>query len=145
MTHRGTNEQEAALAPGPVWTGAENLSKNVIKSLVNEASNHTLYQLQSHGARAPRKEEMRLKFHWKRKSFSVHIQERLIAAVRCINDIKNLQLLSLKTAIRLFEVKVLPTLTYGLESIWDHLSVKQLESIWDHLSVRQRDGIRDQI
>jgi hypothetical protein len=42
------------------------------------------------------------------KSFSVHIRERLIAAVKCINDIKNLQLLSLKTAIRLFEVKVLP-------------------------------------
>jgi hypothetical protein len=63
------------------------------------------------------------------KSFSVHIQERLIAAVRCINDIKNLQLLSLKTAIRLFEVKVLPTLTYGLEIIWDHLAVKQLESL----------------
>ena len=64
-----------------------------------------------------------------RKSFSVHIQERLIGAVRCINDIENLQLLSLKTAIRLFEVKVLPTLTYGLKIIWDHLSVKQLESI----------------
>jgi hypothetical protein len=45
------------------------------------------------------------------KSFSVHIQEILLAAVRCINDIKNLQLLSLKTAIRVFEVKVLPTLT----------------------------------
>jgi hypothetical protein len=35
----------------------------------------------------------------------------------------------LKTAIRLFEVKVLLTLTYGLEIIWDYLSVKQLESI----------------
>jgi hypothetical protein len=35
----------------------------------------------------------------------------------------------LKTAIRLFEVKDLPTLTYGLEIIWDHLSTKQLESI----------------
>jgi hypothetical protein len=55
------------------------------------------------------------------KSFSVHIQERLIAAVRCINYIKHLQLLSLKTAIRLFEVEVLPTLTYGLEIIGDHL------------------------
>jgi hypothetical protein len=32
-------------------------------------------------------------------------------------------------AFRLFKVKVLPTLTYGLQIIWDHLSVKQLESI----------------
>ena len=39
-------------------------------------------------------------------TFSIHIKQRLIDAVRAISDIKNIQLLSLKTAMRLFEGKL---------------------------------------
>jgi hypothetical protein len=53
----------------------------------------------------------------------VHLQERIVGAIRSINEISNLQLLSLQTA------KVVPALTYGLEIIWNHLTVKQLQSI----------------
>jgi hypothetical protein len=63
------------------------------------------------------------------KTFGVHLRERIVGAIRSINEISNLQLLSLQTAIRLFEAKVAPALTYGLEIIWEHLTVKQLQRI----------------
>jgi hypothetical protein len=59
----------------------------------------------------------------------VHLQERVVGAIRSINEISNLQLLSLKTAIGQFEAKVVPALTCGLEISWEHLTVKQLQSI----------------
>ena len=63
------------------------------------------------------------------KSFSIHIRERLIGSVKAINDIKNIQQLSMETALRLFEAKILPTLTYGIEIIWEYLTEKQLKNI----------------
>ena len=36
-------------------------------------------------------------------------------------------MLSLKTALRLFEAKTLLTLTYGIEIIWEHLTERQLK------------------
>ena len=38
-------------------------------------------------------------------------------------------LLRVQTAMRLFEAKILPTLTYGIEIIWEHLTERQLKSI----------------
>ena len=52
------------------------------------------------------------------KMFSIHIQERLYTAVRSISDIDKLQRISLKTAMRLFEAKIVPTLTYCIKIIW---------------------------
>ena len=63
------------------------------------------------------------------KTFTVHIQERLNAAVRSISDIEHLQRISLKTAMRLFDAKIVPTLTYGIEIIWECLTVRQLQDI----------------
>jgi hypothetical protein len=50
----------------------------------------------------------------------------MVAAVRAMNNIKNLKLLTLGTAMQLFRLKVEPTLTYGLEFIWEYLMCKQL-------------------
>lgn len=62
-------------------------------------------------------------------TFTFHLKERLAAALRSVSDIRHLQRMSLKTAMELFRVKVVPTLTYGLEVIWEHLSQKQLQEL----------------
>jgi hypothetical protein len=56
------------------------------------------------------------------KSFKQHVK----AALRAMHDIENLRLLSLETAMKLFSAKVAPILIYGLEQIWDHLTVNDL-------------------
>jgi hypothetical protein len=61
--------------------------------------------------------------------FTKHISERMSAAKRAINDIDHQNRLSLATAMKLFQLKVAPVATYGLENIWTHLRVKQLENI----------------
>jgi hypothetical protein len=43
-----------------------------------------------------------------------------------MNDIKNLKLIALGTAMQLFRLRVEPTLTYGMELIWEYLTCKQL-------------------
>jgi hypothetical protein len=58
-----------------------------------------------------------------------HIRDRAIAAIRAMQDIKNLNLLSLNTAMKLFRAKIMPILTYGLELIWEHLSLKNLTTL----------------
>jgi len=42
-----------------------------------------------------------------------------------MNDIKDLKLIALETAMQLFRLKLVPTLTYGMELIWEHLTRKQ--------------------
>jgi hypothetical protein len=39
------NVREAGWAPGPVWTGDENLSPTGVRSMVRPASSHSLYLL----------------------------------------------------------------------------------------------------
>jgi len=43
-----------------------------------------------------------------------------------MNDIKDMKLIALGTAMQLFRLKVVPTLTYGMELIWEYLPCKQL-------------------
>lgn len=62
-------------------------------------------------------------------SFNVHIQERTAAAVRAIFAIKKLSSLSLDTAMKLFHTTIAPVVTYGLEMIWDKLSISDMERI----------------
>ena len=62
-------------------------------------------------------------------TFSVHIKERLAAAIRSMSDIRHLPRMSLNKAMELFRVKVLPSLTYGLEVVWEYLSQKQLQEL----------------
>jgi hypothetical protein len=60
------------------------------------------------------------------KSFRIHLRPRMVAAVTAMNEIKNLKLIALGTAMQLFRLKVGPTLTYGMELIWEYLTCKQL-------------------
>ena len=48
-------------------------------------------------------------------TFSVHIKERLAAAIRSISDIRHLYRMPLETAMKIFRTKALRTLIYGLE------------------------------
>lgn len=57
----------------------------------------------------------------------MHIKERAIAATKGLVEIKNLTQLSLETAIRLFEAKIVPLLTYGIEIAWPNLSLKDVQ------------------
>ena len=61
--------------------------------------------------------------------FTRHIQDRLNAAIRAINDIKHLNKLSIRTALKLFQLKIIPVAAYGLENIWSHLKMKHLEQL----------------
>ena len=61
------------------------------------------------------------------KCFTKHVTGRAANAIMAINDIKNIQALSLDTAMKLFRAKILPTLSYGIEIIWPHLTVANLE------------------
>jgi len=60
------------------------------------------------------------------KSFRIHLRSRMVAAVRAMNYIKDMKLITLGTAMQLFRLKVVPTLTYGIELIWEYLMCKQL-------------------
>jgi hypothetical protein len=44
-------------------------------------------------------------------TFRLHIKDKALAAMKAMYDINNLHRLSLKTAMRLFETKILPILT----------------------------------
>ena len=48
----------------------------------------------------------------------------MVAAVRAMNYIKDMKLITLGTAMQLFKLKVVPTLTYGMELIWEYLTHK---------------------
>ena len=63
------------------------------------------------------------------RSFSAHVVDRCRRAQLAINSIKNPQLLSLQTALHLFDMKVGPTASYGIEVIWEKLTLANLEMI----------------
>lgn len=63
----------------------------------------------------------------KATSFSYHVQERTAAAVKAIYSIKNIALLSLGTAMILFKTTISPIVTYGIEEIWEKLTISDLE------------------
>ena len=59
----------------------------------------------------------------------MHVKDRVSAANRSMNSIKLLRKLSLKTAVKLFNVKVSPVATYGIENIWQFLTKDQLANL----------------
>lgn len=63
------------------------------------------------------------------KSFRLHIRSRVMAATRAMNEIRNITQLSISTAMDLFRIKILPVLTYGLESVGEYLTYKQMEEL----------------
>ncbi|KAJ4437583.1 hypothetical protein ANN_17728 [Periplaneta americana] len=61
--------------------------------------------------------------------YTLHVMERAAAAVIAMNGIKNLHKISLSTAMKLFELKITPIITYGIDLIWEHLRKNNLADI----------------
>ena len=62
-------------------------------------------------------------------TFTEHIKDKAASAVKAMHDIKHLNKVSLETAMKLFNAKIAPIITYGLELIWEHLTKRNLEKI----------------
>lgn len=62
-------------------------------------------------------------------SFSIHVQDRTAAAIKAIYNIKNLTKLTTDTAMTLFHTTIAPIVTYGIEIIWQKLTVSDLNKI----------------
>lgn len=62
-------------------------------------------------------------------SFSRHVEKRMRAALFATFNIKELHNLSMETALKLFDLKVSPIASYGIEIIWPHLTIMDLENI----------------
>jgi hypothetical protein len=59
----------------------------------------------------------------------MYIKEKTLLAIRAMADIQSLSKLSLKTAMKLFDLKVVPILTYGLTTIWEYLGENNLKTL----------------
>lgn len=70
-----------------------------------------------------------LTFQTKMTCFTNHVKDRTTAAIRAIYDIQNLTRLSINTAMLLFKTKIVPILTYGMQLIWEQLTMSNLEEI----------------
>lgn len=62
-------------------------------------------------------------------SFRQHVEQRVRKALVASSTIESPQRLSIKTALRLFSLKVAPTAAYGVQLIWQHLSVQDLATL----------------
>jgi Reverse transcriptase (RNA-dependent DNA polymerase) len=58
--------------------------------------------------------------------FSNHIEKRKKIALFATYDIPKLSMLSVETGLKLFDLKIAPILSYGIESIWQYLSKDDL-------------------
>ena len=62
-------------------------------------------------------------------TFTKHIKDRASTALIAMHDIKNITRLSLETAMKLFNLKISPIMTYGIDLIWEHLNKDNLQDI----------------
>ena len=60
---------------------------------------------------------------------ALHFKDRVSTSNRSMNSIKLLRKLSLKTAVKLFNLKVSPVATYGIENIWPFLTKDKLANL----------------
>lgn len=60
------------------------------------------------------------------KTFGVHIEQRVAKALVAATMIAQPQKLSLSTALALFNMKIAPTASYGIELLWEKLSTAHL-------------------
>ena len=63
------------------------------------------------------------------RSFRVHTKSRAAAATKAMFDIKSITKLSLETATALFDAKIVPIATYGIDITWDKLSLKDFATL----------------
>src|SRR5690606_12237150 len=57
-------------------------------------------------------------------SFYQHVKEKTAKAIAASFSVKNPHLLSVKTALALFELKVEPIVSYGISVLWKHLTLR---------------------
>jgi hypothetical protein len=62
-------------------------------------------------------------------SFSSHIQHRATCAQLAIYDIKNWACLSINTGMKIFDLKIAPIVSYGIQNIWQHLTLSDFRCI----------------
>jgi Reverse transcriptase (RNA-dependent DNA polymerase). len=55
-------------------------------------------------------------------TFSKHIEDRAVIAMKATVEIKKQNLMSIATDLKLFTIKVAPIATYGIQLIWNHLT-----------------------
>jgi len=60
--------------------------------------------------------------HYSAISFTRHIRQRRRKALIALANMKNLHRLSVETALKLFDLKISPIISYGLQVIWSHLA-----------------------
>ena len=60
------------------------------------------------------------------KSYRLHVQHKVSAAIRATYRINHLQQLSTETAMTLFRTVITPIATYGINIIWDKLTNRDL-------------------
>ena len=63
------------------------------------------------------------------KCFSKHVMEKATQAIMAMHEITYIRSLKLETAMALFKAKIQPIMTYGIETIWQHLTVKNLSTL----------------
>ena len=61
------------------------------------------------------------------KTFSLHTKERAITALKAMNKIQYISLISLETAMKLFRATIMPILAYGIEIFWNKLKKKDFK------------------
>jgi hypothetical protein len=60
-------------------------------------------------------------------AFTLHIKEKTLPAVRAMAHIQSLSKLFLETAMKLFDLKIASSLTYGLTVTLEHLGENSLK------------------
>src|SRR6266481_10763 len=59
-------------------------------------------------------------------SFEEHLRIRTRKSIMAISSIRNPRTLSIETALKLFALKIAPIACYGIQVIWEHLSLANL-------------------
>ena len=62
-------------------------------------------------------------------SFTHHVQERKRKALVAITAMRSIDMLSLGTALKLFQLKIAPMASYGMQVTWPHLTIRNLEEM----------------
>jgi hypothetical protein len=61
--------------------------------------------------------------------FNYHLQERSRKALVAIAALKRIDQLSIDTALKIFKIKVAPIASYGVQVMWQYLTLQNLKSI----------------
>src|SRR5690606_24860651 len=63
------------------------------------------------------------------KNFALHVKERCSRALRATYALRDTRVLSVQTALTLFDFKIKPILSFGIQHIWNELSMSSLRKI----------------